>query len=261
MYHSFDAELAQALGVAEAILLHHMQYWIAKNEANGVHFYDGRTWTYNSVRAYGRLFPYFSERQLANALKHLEAEGILVTGHYSDNPRNRTLWYAFSDDAAAIMQKCKMQHAKNADCILQNCEMQCAEMSNAIGENVKCTYSTGNNITGNDVTGSDQDIPEEDEEHVNIVPYRAITRESVTALWAKNFGKPPTPAQAEAVVDITRTFKLRDPPILELAIELAATHGVNGPVEYIRAVYRDWSWKGLKTIDDIDYYVSYGEIP
>ena len=34
MYHSFDAELAQALGVAEAILLHHMQYWIAKNEAD-----------------------------------------------------------------------------------------------------------------------------------------------------------------------------------------------------------------------------------
>lgn len=265
MYHSFDAELAQALGVAEAILLHHMQYWIAKNEANGVHFYDGRTWTYNSVRAYGRLFPYFSERQLANALKHLEAEGILVTGHYSDNPRNRTLWYAFSDAAAAIMQKCKMQCAKNADCILQNCEMQYAEMSNALGENVKCTYSTGNNITGNDVTGNNQEILKDDDdagaparEDGTGEPEAAADADEVNLfyrLWHRYFGTRPTIQAARQVCEYADRYAMRDPPMMDAAIKLTAQRMPAAPVEFIRRLFEDWRAHGITTPEGVEAHI------
>lgn len=38
MNHSFDKDIAAAFGLAEAIILNHMQFWIEKNEANGLMF-------------------------------------------------------------------------------------------------------------------------------------------------------------------------------------------------------------------------------
>ena len=51
MQHSFDIEIAEKYGVSEAILLQHLWFWIEKNKANEVNFYDGTYWTYNSIKA------------------------------------------------------------------------------------------------------------------------------------------------------------------------------------------------------------------
>ena len=45
MTYTFDTILAAKYGVNEAIMLNNFIYWIAKNEANGKHFHDGRYWT------------------------------------------------------------------------------------------------------------------------------------------------------------------------------------------------------------------------
>ena len=52
MDYSFDIEVAQQYGVNEAIMIKNLQFWIMKNKANGKHFHDGHTWTYNSVAAF-----------------------------------------------------------------------------------------------------------------------------------------------------------------------------------------------------------------
>ena len=106
----------------EAILLNNLWYWIAKNKANNVNFFDGYYWTYNSTRAFNELFPYVSQRQIQNALKHLKEEGILQTGNYNKISYDRTLWYAFT---------------KKGECIMQKCKMEDAEMLNGNSENVK----------------------------------------------------------------------------------------------------------------------------
>ena len=112
MNHSFDKDIAAAFGLAEAIILNHMQFWIEKNEANGKNFYDGSYWTYNSTKAYAEIFPYLSQRQIQCALKHLRDEGILKTGNYNELAYDRTLWYAFTEKGKCIMQKCKMEYVK-----------------------------------------------------------------------------------------------------------------------------------------------------
>lgn len=112
MNHSFDKDIAAAFGLAEAIILNHMQFWIEKNEANGKNFYDGSYWTYNSTKAYAEIFPYLSQRQIQCALKHLRDEGILKTGNYNELAYDRTLWYAFTEKGKCIMQKCKMEDVK-----------------------------------------------------------------------------------------------------------------------------------------------------
>jgi len=112
LQHIFDVDIAVKYGVLEAILIKNIYYWIAKNKANNKNYYDGSYWTYNSIKAFKELFPYASERQISNALKHLEKEGIIKVGKYNKSAYDRTNWYAFNKSATSILQKCKMEDTK-----------------------------------------------------------------------------------------------------------------------------------------------------
>ena len=48
MQYSFDTKEAMEHGVNEAIIIANIRFWVQKNKANDKHFYEGRTWTYNS---------------------------------------------------------------------------------------------------------------------------------------------------------------------------------------------------------------------
>ena len=112
MYHSFEVDIAKQFGILEALILNNLEFWIAKNEANETNFHDGFYWTYNSARALSGLFPYVSQRQIRNALKHLQDEGIIQTGNYNRDGRDRTLWYAFTEKGICMMQKSDLQNTK-----------------------------------------------------------------------------------------------------------------------------------------------------
>jgi len=122
MQHHFDKDIAVEYGIIEAILLNNIQYWLEKNEANNENYYDGSYWTYNSIKAFNKLFPYCSERQIQNALKHLKEENIIKTGNYNVSTYDRTLWYAFTEKGTSIMQKCKMETAKMLNGNVKNVE-------------------------------------------------------------------------------------------------------------------------------------------
>lgn len=122
MQHHFDVELAQKYGVAEAILLNHFEYWIELNRANEKNFYDGRYWTFNSMKAFSKIFPYMTEKKIRNALKHLQDEGLIVTGNYNKLAYDRTLWYAFSDLAESILPKGQMEDSEMANGYFQKVE-------------------------------------------------------------------------------------------------------------------------------------------
>ena len=122
MNHSFDKDIAVAYGLPEAIILNHMQFWIEKNKANEKNFHDGSYWTYNSTKAYAEMFPYLSQRQIQNALKHLRDEGILKTGNYNEVAYDRTLWYAFTEKGECIMQKREMEDVKKGNGLCKNVE-------------------------------------------------------------------------------------------------------------------------------------------
>jgi len=120
MQHSFDVEIAKEYGLKEAILLNHLYFWVEKNKANEVHYYDGTYWTYNSVKAFNKLFPYLSERQINNTLKALKDKGIIQTGNYNKSAYDRTMWYAFTKTGVSIMQKCKMEDTKMSNGDVKN---------------------------------------------------------------------------------------------------------------------------------------------
>lgn len=102
MEHCFNVKFAQEYGVTAAILYRYMQFWISKNKANNKHFHDGRTWTYNSVRAFCELFPYLGDGKTRLALELLVERDILLIGNYNKRKSDRTSWYAFVDEETAL---------------------------------------------------------------------------------------------------------------------------------------------------------------
>lgn len=95
--YSFDTELACVIGVDEAIMVNNLVFWIIKNEANGRHFYNGKHWTYNSVEAFRRLFPFWTTKQLRRVMESLYSQNVIVKGNFNKNSFDRTGWYSLSD--------------------------------------------------------------------------------------------------------------------------------------------------------------------
>lgn len=112
-------------GMAEAVLIANFQFWIAKNKANGENSRDGRTWTYNSVRALQELFPYLTPDKISGALNRLVDQGVLVAGVYNPRPADRTKWYAFHDELLFLptlshLGKSKMDSGKTPNGLPEN---------------------------------------------------------------------------------------------------------------------------------------------
>lgn len=102
--HTFDTETACKYGILEAILLNNLYFWIQKNRANEKNFFDGRYWTYNSVKAFTEIFPYATTKQIRTALKKLIDNGLIITGNYNKSSYDRTLWYAITDKCFAEIE-------------------------------------------------------------------------------------------------------------------------------------------------------------
>lgn len=125
-YHSFDSDIAVKYGVNCAVILQNISFWIEKNRANEKHFYDGKYWTYNSVKAFSEMFPYLTARQIQFALQRLRDDGILEVGHYGDDKMSRTLWYSIT---------------KKGECLLHSCKDDFTPMSRTFDNDVKYTIT------------------------------------------------------------------------------------------------------------------------
>lgn len=133
MEHSFNIAIAKEYGVLAAVLIRNFQYWISKNKSEKHNFVNGHYWTFNSTAGLCELFPYMSKDQINRQINMLVEKGVLIKGHFSENPNDRRTWIAFSDDAKWISQ---------------NYEMDLAISQNGFSESAKCIneyYNDTNN--------------------------------------------------------------------------------------------------------------------
>lgn len=122
MNYIFNSSAAEIVGVDGAVMLQNISFWIEKNRANNKHFYDDSYWTYNSVNAFEKLFPFWSRRQIARILKNLIDDGYLISGNYNKLNYDRTKWYAITIKGY---------------CILPNGEMECTKKENGNNQTVQ----------------------------------------------------------------------------------------------------------------------------
>lgn len=132
MIHYFNIDIATQFGVNEAIMLQNIAFWSANNKANERNFFDGRYWTYNSVKAFKEIFPYLSIRQIRKALSNLENNnGLIVSGNYNKSKYDRTKWYALSDLGLQVMNSGSNMHSTN----LTNDNYHLHDLTNGLVDN------------------------------------------------------------------------------------------------------------------------------
>lgn len=100
--HSFDPMVAEIVGLNAAVIYQNICFWCEKNAVKGRNIRDGNVWTYNSVKEFCALFPYFTSKQIRTALDKLENSDLLETGNYNEDKRDRTKWYALNRGGRAF---------------------------------------------------------------------------------------------------------------------------------------------------------------
>ena len=103
MNHSFNVEVATKYGMLEAVLLENINFWVAKNKANEKNFYDGFYWTYNSITALSKLFPYASRATIFRALHNLEDASLILAGNYNKDASDKTKWYTLTKKGELLL--------------------------------------------------------------------------------------------------------------------------------------------------------------
>ncbi|CAM3198542.1 DUF6017 domain-containing protein [Streptobacillus felis] len=91
--------LAREIGLNEALILQQINYWIEINKKTGNNFYEGRYWTYNSIRSWQENdFDYMSVETVKRTFAKLEKQGYLITGNFNKYPRDKTKWYTINNE-------------------------------------------------------------------------------------------------------------------------------------------------------------------
>ena len=95
--YMFDGHVAKLVGITGAVIFQNLYWWVEKNKANGANYHDGKYWTYNSVSAFEKLFPFMTTWQIRKALEKLEEEKFIISGTFNKAGYDRTKWYALGE--------------------------------------------------------------------------------------------------------------------------------------------------------------------
>ena len=98
-HHSFDIKLAALYGIEKAILIHHFQHWIRLNRNKSKNIKEGRCWSYQTRDFIVSNFPYFTLDSVRHHLEGLVKLGILRCQNFNKLKMDKTLWYAFENEA------------------------------------------------------------------------------------------------------------------------------------------------------------------
>lgn len=146
-----DTTLARILGLNEAIVLQQVNYWIEINKKKNLNFYDDKYWTYNSIKDWReKIFEFWSLDTVRRAFASLEKSGILITGNYNKQKRDKTKWYSIDfskldeivDGKEGGMHKCISAKCHNG--LVQNAPMQECKMPKPLPETSTETNSETN---------------------------------------------------------------------------------------------------------------------
>lgn len=97
-----DRVMAKAIGLNEALVVQQLHYWLMHNKKKKQNFHDGRYWTYNSIKIWHEEeFNFLSYDTVKRTFAKLEKKGILITGNYNKDKRDRTKWYSIDHEKLA----------------------------------------------------------------------------------------------------------------------------------------------------------------
>ena len=91
--------LSKEYGLNAALLLQNFAFWISINKKNNNNLKEGRVWTYQTLKSPKDKFECLSIDKIRYAIESLVKKGILLKSNFNKTKYDRTIWYAFQDDA------------------------------------------------------------------------------------------------------------------------------------------------------------------
>lgn len=127
------AHVAERYGFEEAVFLDSIVYWYRTNRANNRNYRDGRWWTYNSIKAFEEIFPWWSGKQIRRIANSCREQGALIAGEYNEDRRDRSLWYSPGDELLALYGL-----AETGNCICLSGQMQTPKEADGLARMGEC---------------------------------------------------------------------------------------------------------------------------
>lgn len=102
--------LACEIGLNESIILLQIEFWISISN----HFYDGRRWTYQSVRdIQEKAFPFWSIATINRVINKLLKKGYLIEGNYNKKSYDKTRWFALNFEKLQELESISVKGVDN----------------------------------------------------------------------------------------------------------------------------------------------------
>lgn len=117
-----NPELAQRIGLNEAIVLQQLNYWLSETDSGVEH--DGRRWVYNTLEQWQKQFPFWSVDTIKRTLSSLQKLNIVVVEQLNKSKHDRTNFYTINRLASALIDEGnlhssdegKLHPSNDADC-------------------------------------------------------------------------------------------------------------------------------------------------
>lgn len=110
-----NAELADRIGLNEAIVLQQLNYWIQDSTAGEVH--DGRKWVYNTFEEWQRdNFPFWSVDTIKRTLTKLKRLGLVEVKQLRKSKHDHTNFYTIEYRHALLSDQGNLHQSNGADC-------------------------------------------------------------------------------------------------------------------------------------------------
>ena len=135
MEHAFNTNIAKEFDVNIAILLQNFKFWTLRNLANKKHIHDGLCWTYNSIQALCKIFPYWTRHQIEHLISKCKKLDLIVAGNYNSHKYDRTAWYALTPKAYALFPELQEDEFVMSLCISISEKSEMSKINTAISEN------------------------------------------------------------------------------------------------------------------------------
>lgn len=135
MLHYFNVEIATKYGMKDATVLQSLAYWLKKNVETKTNIHDGVAWTFNSVSKMREYFPYLTYNQLADSLRRLEKNGLIVSSNYNKMGYDRTKWYTLTPLGEELTGISVRTSGGDYGCSREARKARLAEKQQAIAEN------------------------------------------------------------------------------------------------------------------------------
>ncbi|MBA7609234.1 hypothetical protein ES703_16422 [subsurface metagenome] len=82
--------LAEEIGLNESIIYLQLEFWISISDKE----YQGKIWTYQSLRSFQKVFRFLSRDTINRAIKSLEKQKLIKIGNFNKKKYDNTRWFA-----------------------------------------------------------------------------------------------------------------------------------------------------------------------